>query len=218
MAQALPPASAASCFALARGVRPERDIVSGLEKVAGHRVAHQPKSEKSEFCHNSELYMSLESLVLASCADTLRQHTGRIEVCLGKLTDDQVWVRGHANENAVGNLALHLAGNVRQWIISGLGGRPDSRIRDREFAAAGGSTAADLSRNLRDTVEEAIAVISSLTSEGLTRQYRIQEYDVSGVEALLHVVEHFAGHTGQIIFATKFLTGEDLGFYRHLNP
>ena len=29
--------------------------------------------------------------------------------------------------------------------------------------------------------------------------------------------EHFAQHTGQILFASKQLTSQDLGFYRHLS-
>jgi len=151
--------------------------------------------------------------------DKLTQFTDRIEVCLGKLSEDQIWARGGDNENAIGNLALHLAGNVRQWIISSLGDNPDSRDRDSEFAARGGSTAVELCAKLRGTVEQAAQIISGLTSAQLTRMYEIQNYSVSGVEAVYHVVEHFAEHTGQIIFATKALTGQGLGFYDHLrNP
>jgi uncharacterized damage-inducible protein DinB len=163
--------------------------------------------------------MSVEALFLQFSVDKLTQFADRIEVCLGKLNEDQIWARGCDNENAIGNLALHLAGNVRQWIISSLGNNPDSRDRDSEFAARGGATAAELSAKLRGTVEQAAQIISGLTSAQLTRMYEIQNYPVSGVEAVCHVVEHFAEHTGQIIFATKMLTGEDLGFYAHLrNP
>ena len=163
--------------------------------------------------------MSVESLFLQFSAEKLRQFTDRIEVCLGKLNEDQIWARGGENQNAIGNLVLHLAGNVGQWILSSLGGCPLRRDRDGEFAARGGFTAAELSSSLRDTVEQAAQIISALTTEQLTRAYEIQNYQVSGVEAVYHVVEHFAEHTGQIIFATKMLTGEDMGFYRHLsNP
>jgi len=163
--------------------------------------------------------MSVESLFLKFSADKLAQFAERIEVCAGKLNDDQIWARGHQNSNAIGNLMLHLNGNVRQWIIGGLGGNAVERHRDAEFAARGATTAADLVAGLRKTVHEATQVILALTAEQLTRGYDIQNYPVSGVEAVYHVVEHFAEHTGQIIFATKLLTGEDLGFYRHLsNP
>src|SRR5580658_602223 len=102
--------------------------------------------------------MSVESLFLECAADKLREFTGRIEVCLSKLNEDRIWARGHENENAIGNLVLHLNGNMRQWIISSLGDQPDERIRDREFAARGGATAAELSAGLRSTVDEAVRV------------------------------------------------------------
>jgi uncharacterized damage-inducible protein DinB len=160
--------------------------------------------------------MSVESLFLECSVEKLDQFTERIEICLGKLNEDQIWARGQANENAIGNLALHLMGNVRQWILASLGNIPDRRDRDSEFAARGGMSAAELSATLRDTVDQATRIISGLTTLQLTRIYEIQKYPVSGVHAVYHVVEHFAQHTGQIIFATKMLTGEDLGFYRHL--
>ena len=160
--------------------------------------------------------MSVERLFLDESVKTLRQLTSRIEACLGRLTEDQIWARGGENENAIGNLALHLAGNVRQWIIASLGGEPDLRKRDEEFGARGGRAAQELLAHLRSTVEEAAAIIASLDTTRLTREYVIQKYQVSGLTAVYHVVEHFAQHTGQIIFATKMLTGEDLGFYSHL--
>jgi uncharacterized damage-inducible protein DinB len=155
--------------------------------------------------------MSVEALFTTASAAKLRQLAGRIAVCLGKLNEDQVWARGHDNENAVGNLVLHLAGNVRQWIVSGLGGKADIRVRALEFSTRSGVTIPELTTRLSDTVEEAAAVISGLTAEQLTRAYTVQGLTVSGLEAVLHVVEHFGQHTGQIVFATKNLTGEDLG-------
>jgi uncharacterized damage-inducible protein DinB len=161
--------------------------------------------------------MAIEELFLDASASKLRQSVGRIEVCLGKLTEEQIWARGHENENAVGNLVLHLEGNVRQWILCSLGGESHERDRDAEFAARGGWYSAQLAGRLRVTVEHAAKVILGLGPDELTKIYTIQKYEVSGVEAVLHVVEHFSYHTGQIIFATKFVTGEDLGFYRHLS-
>jgi uncharacterized damage-inducible protein DinB len=155
--------------------------------------------------------MSVETLFLNAAVEKLRTLTGRIETCLGKLSADQIWARGHESENAVGNLALHLAGNVRQWIVSGLGGQPDIRVRDQEFSASGGVGAAELGAKLRDTMEQACGVIAGLGTDQLTRTYKIQNSEPTGVEAIFHVVEHFGEHTGQIIYAAKNLTGEDLG-------
>jgi len=159
---------------------------------------------------------TLNRLFLDFSVRKLRELMGRIGVCLSQLNQDQIWARGCENENAVGNLVLHLSGNVRQWIVSGAGGRPDTRDRNAEFAARGGQTA-DLEARLRQAVEDAAAVIESLTPERLATRVTIQGYDVPVLDAVYHVVEHFSMHTGQIIFATKMLTGADLGFYRHLS-
>jgi uncharacterized damage-inducible protein DinB len=147
----------------------------------------------------------------------LQELAPRIETCLGKLTPEQVWARGGENENAIGNLVLHLCGNMRQWILSGVGGQPDTRQRDKEFAARGGASNQELGARLRETVGEATAVIAALTPERLAEPLVVQGYSVSVLEAVYHVVEHFSMHTGQILFATKMLTGSDLGFYRHLS-
>ena len=55
-----------------------------------------------------------------------------------------------------------------------------------------------------------------MTHARLAERVTIQKYDVTVLEAIFHVVEHFSHHTGQILFATKMLTGEDLGYYKHL--
>jgi len=159
---------------------------------------------------------SSDRLFLDYSARKLRQLNGRIEDCLGRLTQEQIWARGAESENAVGNLALHLSGNVRQWIVAGVGGQTDIRQRDAEFAARGGLAASALAGHLRGIVEEAADVIETLTPERLAERLVVQKYQVTVLEAIYHVVEHFSGHTGQIIYATKLLTGEDLGYHRYL--
>jgi uncharacterized damage-inducible protein DinB len=158
-----------------------------------------------------------DRLFVECSAGRLKEMLPRIETCLGKLTPEQVWARGGENENAVGNLVLHLCGNVRQWIIAGVGGQTDTRDRDGEFAARGGASIPELGARLRETVDEAVAVIAAQKPERLAALLSVQGYDVSVLEAIYHVVEHFSMHTGQILFATKILTGADLGFYRHLS-
>ena len=161
--------------------------------------------------------MSLELTLLNFCAEKLDQQCSRIETCVDKLTPDQIWSRHAENENSVGNLMLHLSGNVRQWILSGVGGAPDLRRRDTEFDARGGHATAELKHRLRSTVDQAVQVIRTLSPERLSERAMIQKYDTTILEAILHVVEHFSGHTGQIIVATKLWSGEDLGFYAYLN-
>ena len=158
--------------------------------------------------------MSLEPVLLNFAAEKLAQQCSRIEICIDKLTPDQIWARGNENANAVGNLALHLMGNVRQWILCGVGGAEDHRDRDSEFDARSGSEALD---RLRVTVAEAVDVLKALPHERLSELRTIQKHwDLTVLEAIYHVVEHFSMHTGQIIFATKLLTGADLGFYGYL--
>jgi uncharacterized damage-inducible protein DinB len=160
--------------------------------------------------------MSPESEFLDYSARKLEQLCERIETCVDKLTPDQLWTRGGGHENAIGNLMLHLSGNVRQWILHGAGGEPDVRVRDAEFDARGGIDASELKRRLRSTVNQAVALIRALPPERLCERIMPQGFDVSVLEAIYHVVEHFSGHTGQIIFATKLLTGSDLGFYSYI--
>jgi uncharacterized damage-inducible protein DinB len=150
-------------------------------------------------------------------ADTLRKYTSRIETCLADLTEDQVCLRGSNAENAIGNLVLHLSGNVRQWIVAGVGGQPDRRDRDAEFAARGSVTIPGLVARLSATIGEAASAISQVTPARMTDPLLIQGYDVNVMEAIYHVVEHFSHHTGQIIFATKLIRQKDLGFYAHLS-
>jgi hypothetical protein len=158
-----------------------------------------------------------ESLFLDHAAKKLGTLTERIVTCIEKLTPDQIWMRGTENQNAAGNLVLHLNGNIRQWILSGVGNEPDHRVRDAEFAARGGIPPAELSASLQQTVHDAIQVIRSLPHARLTERITVQGFDVSVLEAIYHVTEHFSGHTSQIIFITKMVTGEDLGFYSYLS-
>ncbi|HEV8397746.1 MAG TPA: DUF1572 family protein [Vicinamibacterales bacterium] len=161
--------------------------------------------------------MTIEAEFLASAADKLAENLDRIESCLSELPPDALWARDSENENAIGNLLLHLEGNVRQWILSGLGAAPDARDRPSEFSARTGADAAMLSAKLRGTVDEALALIRSVPHRRLAERVSIQGYDKTVLAAIFHVVEHFSGHTYQIILLTKRFTGKDLGFYRHLN-
>src|SRR5258708_5880318 len=126
--------------------------------------------------------MTIESDFLNYAADKLTQLCGRIETCLGKLTPEQIWMRGTENQNAVGNLVLHLTGNVRQWILSGIGGEQDGRIRDLEFSARGGESATALGQRLHETVDSAAELIRSLEPARLTERATIQGHEITLVE------------------------------------
>lgn len=152
-------------------------------------------------------------MFLASAQDTLaKQSLPRIVKCLQRLSEEEIWWRPNPASNSAGNLVLHLCGNVRQWIIAGLGGAEDRRERDREFAERGPISRKALVTQLRRTVREACRVLAQLSNESLTRKYKIQGFRVTGLDAAFRVTEHFGYHTGQIIYITKLKRARDLKF------
>ncbi|MBK8915264.1 MAG: DUF1572 family protein [Phycisphaerales bacterium] len=141
------------------------------------------------------------------------QNHAQIERCARLLTTEELWQRENAHCNAVGNLVLHLAGNVRQWVLGGIAGQAITRDRAGEFAERRLLPAGELLAALAAVVSPACAILRSLRAESLTKDYLIQGYAVRGVEAVMHVTEHFSFHTGQIVHVTKALRGVDLSLY-----
>lgn len=141
------------------------------------------------------------------------EYPTKILRCLDELPSDALWRRVDAQSNSIGNLLLHLTGNVRQWIISSVGGAPDHRQRSGEFAAREGDESHALFAMLRATLDEADAVIATLTTDTLGERRTIQGREVSVLDAVYHVVEHFALHTGQIILLTKLFAPGAIRFY-----
>src|SRR6185312_12980487 len=141
----------------------------------------------------------------------LTQMTGNVDACLGHLNDEQVWSRNAAHENTIGNLILHLCGNMRQWIMHGVAGQPDVRTRAAEFSASEGFTVKQLSELFRKTVEEAKTVIATLPTERLLDRTDPQKMgEVFVLDAIYQVVGHVQQHVGQIILLTKQLAATDL--------
>jgi uncharacterized damage-inducible protein DinB len=143
----------------------------------------------------------------------LKEYVAKIEKSLELLSDEDIWWRPHESDNSVGNLLLHLSGNVRQWIISGVGGAKDTRERQKEFNERRQISKKELLEKLRTTVEEADHVLAGFDVTKLLDVKHIQNYDVTCMYAIAHVVEHFSGHAGQIIYITKLRKGVDLKFY-----
>jgi len=137
----------------------------------------------------------------------------KIERCLEKLTDEQIWWRANEESNSIGNLILHLCGNARQWIVCGVGSQPDHRNRDSEFAQRELIPRTELLTLLRSTLAEVETTLKTLDPSLLLERRNIQGHDVDILEAIFHVTEHFSMHTGQIIMLTKMLTSSDLRFY-----
>jgi hypothetical protein len=147
----------------------------------------------------------------------LDQFWPRLQKAVEPLTEEQVWWRPNAASNSIGNLILHLTGNVTQWLVDSFNRDEDNRNRPAEFSAEGGLTAAELLARLGATMERARQVLERLTVEELLAPYEIQGYHVHGLDAVYQVVEHFGLHYGQIVYITKALSGRDLGFYKELS-
>lgn len=155
------------------------------------------------------------SLFLANARQLIaKQNLPRIVKCLQQLSDEEIWWRPNPASNSAGNLVLHLCGNARQWVISGLGGAKDARERDLEFSERGPISQQVLVTKLRRTVRDACRVLAKLTDDSLARKYVIQGYHVTGMDAVFHVTEHFGYHTAQIIYITKLKRAQDLRFTR----
>lgn len=142
------------------------------------------------------------------------EYLPRIQACVHELTDEDIWWRAHDTNNSIGNLLLHLNGNMRQWIIAGLGGAEDRRDRAFEFAQREQIPRDELMGLFSSTIQEVDAVLASFDPSRLLDVRHIQVYDVTCLDALSHVVEHVAQHTGQIIYITKLRRGIDLHFFR----
>jgi uncharacterized damage-inducible protein DinB len=141
------------------------------------------------------------------------EYPAKLRHCIAALGPDAIWWRPNEDSNSIGNLLLHLAGNIRQWIVSGVGGASDVRDRAAEFSKRDGLSGRELVAGLDGVLREAGAVLARLTAADLTERRVIQGRDVTVLEAICHVVEHCAMHTGQVILLTKVLTPGRIHFY-----
>lgn len=154
----------------------------------------------------------LAATVGTAAAHELDSALKRIEHCLGQLNDEQVWRRSQPSLNSIGNLILHLCGNVRQWIVSGVGGASDVRNRPAEFAEQGSIPKEELVRRLEAVVEEAKGILVRVDARQLAEMRRIQGFDVTGAAAIFDSVPHFRGHTQEIVHMTRLQLGDAYQF------
>jgi uncharacterized damage-inducible protein DinB len=145
------------------------------------------------------------------------ENTDKVSRCLDELTEDEVWKRPNKASNSVGNQLLHLCGNITQYAIASLGQTEDKRNRDSEFEADGGFKKADLQRKLKSTVKQAVHTMRHLEQSEMMRIRPVQGFNYTGIAIIMHVVEHYSYHTGQIAFWTKLLKDKSLGFYDHVD-
>lgn len=141
----------------------------------------------------------------------------RIKMCLDKLTEEQIWWRPNDSSNSIGNLVIHLTGNVRQWVMNGIAGQSDTRTRQQEFDEQGPLPTAEIWHRLHTVMQEIIPVLDAIAPEDLVQTRPVQVYEETVISILVHVTEHFSYHTGQIAWVTKMLTEKELGFYKGID-
>jgi Protein of unknown function (DUF1572) len=154
----------------------------------------------------------LADAVGAAAAHELQSALKRLEHCLCQLNDEQVWWRSQPSLNSIGNLILHLCGNLRQWIVAGVGGASDVRNRPAEFADRGQIPKEELIRRLQAVVEEAQRILACVNTRQLAEVRRIQGFDLTGMAAIFNSVPHFRGHTQEIVHMTRLQLGDAYRF------
>jgi uncharacterized damage-inducible protein DinB len=137
----------------------------------------------------------------------------RILLCIETLDETLVWARPNEHSNSVGNIILHLCGNITQYVISCLGNTADKRQRASEFSTMGGFSKMELIEKLQLTIGHAHAILRHLTPADFEKKYSVQGFHLSGIGITIHVTEHLSYHTGQIAFWVKQLKNKELGFY-----
>lgn len=157
--------------------------------------------------HKSESFVECARYFLGT------QYRTQIRLAVEALSDRDIWWRANDQSNSIGNLLLHLNGNVRQWILGGIGREPNDRYRAGEFAARSGPPASTLLAELDRTLDDADRVLAALSDEQLRETRTIQGRDITVLNAIFHVVEHFSGHLGQIILLAKLRAPGAITFY-----
>ncbi|HOY16204.1 MAG TPA: DinB family protein [Haliscomenobacter sp.] len=141
----------------------------------------------------------------------------RLERCLNELSETDIWWRPNENSNSVGNLVLHLCGNARQWILTGLGGATDQRKRQAEFDERGPVSRAELIQKVQQLMSEINVVLDRLTPADIERPIVVQGFNETGMSILIHVVEHFSYHVGQMAYIVKARLDKPTNFYGGIN-
>ncbi|RPH96236.1 DUF1572 domain-containing protein [candidate division KSB1 bacterium] len=159
---------------------------------------------------------SLDRKFLIACVNTLRSYLPKVKEAVELLSEEEIWARPHETSNSVGNILLHMAGNVRQYLISGAGGAADERNRPAEFSMREGASKAELLGALERTVFKACAILEKLDSAQLLETRTIQNREQVLLDAIFHSTEHFCYHAGQIIYIVKARRDHSFPWWKHL--
>ena len=137
----------------------------------------------------------------------------RLKKCLDQLDEQEIWHKPNSNSNSVGNLTLHLCGNARQWVLSGLAGAKDTRQRQKEFDEQGPLPKSHLLQMIRQLQQDIEVALQQVRPEALLQVHEVQTFEETGLSILIHVIEHFSYHVGQITYYVKIRKDIDLAYY-----
>jgi hypothetical protein len=143
----------------------------------------------------------------------LDECAAKIGHCLNQLSDEQIWWRPGESMNSIGNLVLHLCGNLQQWIVCGIGGAADARHRPAEFAERGPIARSILAEKLRQVVANSQQSLRQASPAEMHRERTIQGFTITGWGAVFHSIPHFNGHTQEIVSFTRMQLGNAYKFY-----
>lgn len=147
----------------------------------------------------------------------IEEGLSRIEKCFSLLTEDQIWHKENENSNSMGNIVLHLCGNITQYIHSGIGGKKDERQRVEEFKISSRVDSIKLLTKIQEVVQEANRIVSNLEPIVFSEDRKVQGFDENVTSIVVHVIEHYSYHIGQLTYFTKFISNQDTGYYAGLD-
>ncbi len=159
----------------------------------------------------------IENELIDQCTYRLDESSRMVKKCLDQLSNDNVWKKPNESSNSIGNLILHLCGNITQYAISSLGATEDTRQRDKEFQVTEGFSKEQLFDKLTNTLDQAKRIMKQTSVDELLRKRLVQGFNMSGIGIIIHVTEHYSYHTGQIALLTKLWKNKDLGFYADID-
>ena len=154
----------------------------------------------------------IQKLFLQDSYEHLEYAVERVEHCLDQLNDEQIWWRPTESQNSIGNLVLHICGNVSQWILSGVGSLPDTRDRPSEFSERGPLEHSLLTLKLQESLKAVQQVLQTVNETRLVESQVIQGFQTTGLGAITHSVTHFTGHMQEVICLTRMQLGADYQF------
>jgi hypothetical protein len=155
---------------------------------------------------------TLASAAVEELRRAFRAGGAKIEHCLAQLDDEQIWWRPRDEMNSIANLMLHLSGNLGQWVISAVGGRPDVRNRPAEFADRSRRCKDEITSVLKATLAQVDEVLSRMRPDELLQPRKVQGFDETAFSAALHAAVHFQGHVQEIIHMTRAQLGDSYRF------